>query len=97
MHEQEYHPAQAAYLGDSLMKDIVMAQSAGVLDIHAQYGIAQHREGYDLLRRVTHWSDQHVEREKELTRSTQVVPTVVCRDGFEEVLPVFGMSLIGAR
>lgn len=96
--KQNCDPAEAAYLGDSLMKDITMAQATGVLDIHAQYGLSQHREEYDLLRRVTHWSDQDVARERALAcPDGEVSPTLVCRDQFAEVLPVFGLSLVGAR
>lgn len=96
--EEGCDPSQAAYLGDSLMKDIAMAQTAGVLDIHAAYGLVQQRQEYDLLRRVTHWSDQDVAREKALARpSGPVTPTVVCRDGFAEILPIFGHLGTGAR
>lgn len=98
LHEEKCAPGEAAYLGDSLMKDIAMAQSAGVLDIHAQYGLVQHQEEYDLLRRVTHWPDQDVAREKTLARpESDIIPTLVCHEQFGEVLPVFGLSLIGAR
>lgn len=94
--KQGCDPGEAAYLGDSLMKDITMAQAAGVLDIHAQYGLAQHRKEYDLLRRVTHWSDHDVARERALARPGKVTPTLVCRDRFTEILPVFGLSPVGA-
>lgn len=96
--EQGCHPSEAAYLGDSLMKDITMAQAAGVLDVQACYGLAQHREEYDLLRRVTHWSDQDVARERTLAHPDgDVVPTLVCRDRFDEILPVFQTSLVKMR
>ena len=92
--EERCDPADAVYVGDSLMKDIAMAQSVGVLDIHAQYGLAQSRASYDLLRRVTHWSDQDVAREKELARPHgSVVPTLVCHERLSEALPVFGLPL----
>lgn len=96
--EQDCQPAQAVYLGDSLMKDVAMAQSVGVLDVHAEYGLAQDRAGYELLRRVTHWSDQDVEREKCLGGpDSEITPTLVCRDGFEQILPVFDVSLNSTR
>lgn len=97
--EQGCAPSQVAYLGDSLMKDIVMAQAAGVLDAHAAYGQAQYRPEYDLLRRVTHWTDADVEREAALTlANTKVVPSLALHEGFSEILPVFGASsLVGVR
>ncbi|PKW26687.1 HAD family hydrolase [Phycicoccus duodecadis] len=98
LHGQRCSPVDAAYLGDSLMKDIAMAQGAGVLDIHAAYGQVQNRPEYDLLRRLTHWSDADVAAEAALARSNGVVvPTLVLRDGISEVLPVFGWPLVGSR
>lgn len=96
--EQRCAPSEAVYLGDSLMKDIVMAQAAGVLDVHAEYGLVQHREEYDLLRRVTHWTDEDVARERALaTPQGEVTPSIVCHQGFADVLPAFGPALVGAR
>lgn len=98
LHEQECAPSQAAYLGDSLMKDIAMAQSAGVLDIYAAYGQAQHRDEYDLLRRVTHWTESDVERERTLAEpQDDVVPTITCYREIAEILPILGSSLVSAR
>lgn len=98
LQEQDCAPVEAAYLGDSLMKDIAMAQAAGVLDIHAAYGQAQHRAEYDLLRRVTHWTEDDVERESALSlESGEVIPTQSCRQGIYEVLSQFGTTLVGAH
>ncbi len=73
----------AVYIGDSLMKDIAMAQDAGVLDIHAAYGVAHERSEYELLRRVTHWTDAEVEREKSIHRN--VIATFSLSTSFGEV------------
>lgn len=81
-------PDQAIYVGDSLMKDVAMAQSAGIRDVWARYGVAQQREEYGLLRRVTHWTDADVEREKALTRR-DIVPTYRLNTSFGEVLELF--------
>ena len=87
LEDQSCDVEQAVYLGDSLMKDIAMAQSAGVLDVHATYGV-QNRPEYDLLRRVTHWTDEDVERERRIAASTgDIVPTLRCLRSFEEILP----------
>lgn len=87
--KQGAHPDEAVYIGDSLMKDIVMAQHTGVLDVHAKYGEAQSKAGYDLLRRVSHWSDDDVARERAIAESsTSIVPTIAC-DSFDQLLPLF--------
>lgn len=60
-------PDEAIYIGDKLVKDVAMAQAAGVTDIHAAYGEAHNREEYELLRSVTHWTTDAVQKEKETT------------------------------
>lgn len=55
----------AVYIGDKLNKDISMAQSAGVIDVWAKYGEAKDRKEYELLRKVTHWTQEEVKKEKE--------------------------------
>jgi FMN phosphatase YigB (HAD superfamily) len=89
-------PDQVVYVGDSLMKDIAMAQSVGVLDVHAKYGEAHQKAEYELLRRVTHWTDKDVQREKELSRRPEVHPTITLQQGFPELLPVFGLERLPA-
>ncbi len=84
-------PADAVYVGDSLMKDIAMAQAAHVRDVHAKYGEAHGKAEYDLLRRVTHWTDADVARERELAKGKEVVAGTTLRNDFGEVLPIFGL------
>lgn len=72
-------------MGDSLFKDVPMAQDCGVLDFFAEYGKAQHREEYELLRRVTHWTDADVQRERELYQRP-VQATITLTRGFSELL-----------
>lgn len=78
-------PAAAVYVGDSLIKDVAMAQAAGVLDVFARYGDVRSRPGYDLLRRVTHWSPAMLARSEGI-READVRPTHVLGDGFAELL-----------
>jgi FMN phosphatase YigB (HAD superfamily) len=76
---------QAIYVGDSLHKDIWMAQQAGVTDAHAAYGAAQHQEAYALLRRVSHWPEADVLREKSRLGDSTIVPTYRL-DSFDQLL-----------
>ncbi len=82
-------PGQAVYVGDSPMKDIAMAQDAGTTDVLALYGKAQDREAYELLRRVTHWSEEDVARERQILERAEVVPTHILRCSFGELLDLF--------
>jgi phosphoglycolate phosphatase len=77
------------YVGDSPMKDIAMAQSVGVPDVLAKYGIATNTGVYELLRAVTHWSAEDVEREKEIGKQGTVTPTYVLSHGFGELFDLF--------
>lgn len=78
-----------AYLGDSLLKDVTMAQAVGVIDIHAAYGVADNRPEYQLLRDVTHWTDEMVERERDRTPGALPTPSYVLREGISEILELF--------
>lgn len=84
--------ADVAYVGDSLMKDIAMAQDVGVLDVHAAYGVAQDRHGYELLRRVSHWSDADIEHERRIATRTEVYPSYQLQSGFSELLQLFDFA-----
>ncbi|SRR6266566_3818204 len=81
--------ASVVYVGDSLMKDISMAQEVGTHDAWAKYGVAQQRDEYELLREVTHWTDEDVEREKQIAKRPNVTPSVTLNDGFAELLNHF--------
>lgn len=65
---------KVVYVGDSRMKDVTMAQCVGVMDVWASYGEAQGDCRYELLRRVSHWPTEDVEREKTM-RKEDVRPT----------------------
>jgi hypothetical protein len=83
------------YVGDSLMKDVAMAQDAGITDVWAKYGTAQHREEYELLRRVTHWSKEDVEREKAIARRPHVRPSFVLHKSFAQLFDAFTFESFG--
>jgi FMN phosphatase YigB (HAD superfamily) len=84
-----------AYVGDSEIKDIAMAQAVGVADVWAKYGTGQAHPGYELLRRVTHWPDRDVSAEKAVVEQRNVKPpssTYVLDSGFDQVLEPFEWS-----
>lgn len=81
-------PENAIYLGDSLYKDIVMAQSINVRDVHAAYGNKDlNSPEYDLLKRVTHWSDQQVQEEQEA--ELRIVANYTLENSISEILNLF--------
>jgi FMN phosphatase YigB (HAD superfamily) len=80
---------RTAYVGDSLMKDIAMAQRVGVIDVFAKYGVVVDQREYDLLRRVSHWSDRDIERERRIAAGEAVEPTYTLERSFSEILEHF--------
>lgn len=81
-------PQECMYVGDSLKNDIAMAQDAKIEDVHATYGAAQQHSGYELLRKVSHWSEVDVQREKEISHRN-VRPTHEIAK-FGDILQFFG-------
>lgn len=80
-------PEETVYVGDSQLKDVAMAQHAGIIDVWAKYGVAQHREQYELLRAVTHWTSDAVSAE----RGFELIdaPTYILEHSFSELLDLF--------
>ena len=60
--------AETLYVGDSLSKDVRVAQRAGVHDVYAEHGLAYNSPLYGRLVEVTHWSAADVRAETELRR-----------------------------
>jgi len=83
---------EAVYVGDNILKDVFMAQQAGVTDVHALYGASQYKPEYELLRKVTHWTPEMVERERHALKPGGLVPTHVLDKNFEQILPLFEVS-----
>jgi phosphoglycolate phosphatase len=79
-------PDEALYIGDSLTKDVLVAQRAGVVDVYAAYGRAHQRDQYQRLVDITHWTEVDVRREREL-REHDVQPTYVV-ERFSDLLSV---------
>jgi FMN phosphatase YigB (HAD superfamily) len=79
---------ECVYVGDSLKNDIAMAQDANIDDVHAAYGAAQQHPGYEMLRKVSHWSEADVQREKATSNRT-VKPTHTIAQ-FSDIARFFG-------
>lgn len=89
--EMGFTKSDTLYVGDKLLKDVYMAQQAGVLDVFARYGAAEHREEeYDLLRAVTHWTPEMVERERAALKPGAVVPSHTLESSFAEIISIMG-------
>lgn len=79
-------PEKCAYVGDSLFKDVAMARDAGVFDVHAKYGESQGKPEYSLLQRVSHWTEEDVQREAVITaKGHSFEPSACLKDSFAEI------------
>lgn len=77
------------YVGDSLSRDVAMAQMAGVIDVYASYGHPQRNPNYSLLEEVSHWTDEEIENEARTSHSMLISPTVTLSSSFGELLEYF--------
>lgn len=84
------------YIGDSLSKDIAMAQECGVMDVHAAYGVADNRENYDLLRRVSHWTNEMIELERSVSAGRIPVHPTYSVQRFSDLMQLFSFGQGGA-
>lgn len=82
---------QAVYTGDSRHKDVAMAKDAGVDYAWASYGEAQDTDAYEMLKIVTHWSDEDVERERRI-RERDVQADVVLDKNLSQILDRYSFS-----
>ncbi len=73
INEQSLNKEECVYIGDSEKKDIAMANHAGVTSVYAKYGTGHFNDDrlkdYELLRAVTHWTDEEVAEEERLKKS----------------------------
>ncbi|MGE0119577.1 MAG: HAD family hydrolase [Dongiaceae bacterium] len=77
----------AAYVGDSIARDVLMAKRARVFAIWAAYGAHHNEQQYAALVRITHWTSTDVEREKRLRKEAESIsPDYVARSSFSEVI-----------
>ncbi|MGB1026268.1 MAG: HAD family hydrolase [Rhodospirillaceae bacterium] len=87
--------SEALYIGDSLYKDVQMAQDADVIDVHAAYGAGSPQDHFTLISRVTHWSDAELAKSRNFD-SAAVRPSLVLEESFSELLEHFDFTAFGA-
>lgn len=87
-------PDEAAYVGDSVARDILMAKTAGVFAIWAKYGTFHREEEYQKLVRVTHWTTEDVARERKLKERVRGIKAdYVLNNNFSEVLDAIRLTV----
>lgn len=87
--EYEVDPARVAYVGDSLMKDVAMAQTVGAIDVYAEYGDSHLDTRYEQLQRVSHWPDVAVAKEQSTEPGVHPTPSYTLDRDFGQLLDFF--------
>jgi len=80
-------PACGVYIGDSIARDMYMAKEAGLFAVWAKYGTIHQQGLYEALVRISHWTDEDIEREvilKQVSRNTK--PDIILELGISELL-----------
>ncbi|WP_434615124.1 HAD hydrolase-like protein [Azospirillum sp. B2RO_4] len=83
---QGIEPSRAVYIGDSIIKDVAMANSAGVFSVWAKYGTSFDRGLYEKLVKVSHWSVEDIEREMKLKEDFCNEKPMAIADEFSDIL-----------
>lgn len=80
-------PSEVVYVGDSLRRDVLMAQRAGFRDVFAAYGTAVDANLWAELLKITYWTEGDVIADRE-AREVDVIPTTTLAS-FRELQPLF--------
>ncbi|END9091163.1 HAD family hydrolase [Yersinia enterocolitica] len=82
-------PADAVYVGDSIVKDISMANDAKITSVWAEYGKQHNPEYWKLLVSITHWTSEGVKKEEELKQALKNVKPDYSISNFSEIVKLF--------
>lgn len=90
--------SDAIYVGDSIARDVMMARWAGVYAVWAKYGAHPDPDLYKKLVKITHWTDEDVEREQHLkSLAGGIDPDFIAERYFSEVLQPLGLPATPLR
>lgn len=79
---------QAVYVGDSRHRDVWMARRAGVCAVWARYGKGYTPEDWDMVVRVSHWTEEDLRRERTLKANAVGVRPDYAIDRYGELLGI---------
>jgi len=80
---------ETVYIGDSIVKDISMANDAGVTSVWAEYGKQHTPDFWSLLVSITHWTDEDVKREESLKAALSQSKPAITAKAFSDILHLF--------
>ncbi|MFN3912983.1 HAD family hydrolase [Hyphomonas sp.] len=80
VHTQGLDPLKALYVGDSLIRDVGMANDAGLTSVWAKYGTKHDPKNMNFLLRITHWTDDEIRQTMAFEAATLPRPRYVLED-----------------
>ncbi|PZO31430.1 MAG: hypothetical protein DCE86_08895, partial [Flavobacteriaceae bacterium] len=86
---------EAVYIGDKIDRDVRMAIDAGITSVFAKYGSEIENDRYTLLKEVTHWTQEDVDREiasHEKHKSEVIIPDYTLNESFSELFKFFSFE-----
>jgi FMN phosphatase YigB (HAD superfamily) len=90
-------PQNTWYIGDSLIKDISMAKQAGIKSIWAKYGTEYDKKLWDILVRVTHWTEQDVLNEEKLRKKFHKIKPDYTINSFDKIYKIINQESPGGN
>lgn len=84
-HLESCRTSELIVVGDSLLKDVSMANSAGAKSAYAKYGDVRHEDSYEKLRQVSHWTNEDIERDRNLNPKS-TMPDITLETSIAELL-----------
>jgi FMN phosphatase YigB (HAD superfamily) len=86
---EETTPSSIAYIGDSISKDVLMARRAGCFAVWAKYGVRRDPAMYEMLIRISHWTDAEIARERDFAQEASMIePDFTCEKSIIELLTI---------
>ncbi|MCF5727096.1 HAD family hydrolase [Aeromonas veronii] len=85
-HVEGVDVSESIYVGDSLSKDISMAQKIGMKAGWASYGRVFDNTAWDILLAITHWDENDAQREKEISLMYKNVKPEITLNNFSDIL-----------
>ena len=89
---QKKLPKETFYVGDSLTRDIMMANHAGVSSIWAKYGTEYEKDRWKILAKVSHWTPADILREEKLRKDCENVVPNYTIEKFGEILEIMNLK-----
>ncbi len=74
------------YVGDSLFKDISMANASNIRSVWAKYGTSHKKVNMETLFKISHWSDGEIKQQQDFIQRKIAIPDVVLHEGLHEIL-----------